>query len=138
MCYLEESYGIDHSKVSEKFKKQQYAVGKLFPHQTICAWCLIKLQDAVKILDVEVQAKQAFKDISLSPMDAETWKACNQDYAKVVEDVGLDTLRFELTKQIAELPFDAEIVETGMPSTITSDDGGAGQKPKPKNEIVID
>jgi len=121
-CYLERTYSIDHTKIPELYTRQYYSIGKLFPHQKICSYCLIKLEDAIKVLDIQLAMKQHFVNVDLG--DPEVWRKRNPAYAKVVDDVGVATLKFELTKNLFEHPYEAKLTETmDRPLRIVADDG---------------
>ena len=120
-CYLE-TLGVDHSQIPPLYLKQMFFVGKLFPHNYVCAWCLLKLQDAAKALDTDLAIKQQFTDVEAQNSDQ--WRVKNPAYVKIINEIGIDVLKTELKRNISEVPFEPEVTETmNRPLKITNDSG---------------
>lgn len=127
-CFIEKEFGIDHSKVSELALRQYYFVGKLFPHQKICAHCLIKLQEGSKKLlgwgdDYELML---------------LWNERNPEFAKLIEDLGADLIRTELGRNLCELPYEQDTYEMKMPIEWGESGERVGNPPEqPKKPRVV-
>ena len=129
-CWLEEHYNVNHDEIPEVYLKQYYFIGKLFPHKKVCSWCLIKLQDAAK------QVVGIGDDYALM----ELWKERNPDYVRVAEEVGIDLLRTELKRNVSEIPYEAKLVETGLPiewGEVGEQVGNPPETPK-KPSVTVD
>jgi hypothetical protein len=130
-CWLEKHYQIKHDKIPELYLKQYYTVGKLFHGRKICAWCFLKLQDFAKPVLTDADA-----------YNMEVWKNRNPEYVKIIDDIGMDTLRFELTKQILEHPYEPQKIETALKTELVGEyeDSKAGNPlPPPKEpKITVD
>jgi hypothetical protein len=137
-CYLEEKYGIDHSKFPEMALHQYYFVGALFPHRRICAACVNKLKDAARIADLELRTQQAYKDVEIELTDIKNWRGRNPEYAAAIDDFGWENLRFEITKQLFEIPFEPKEVEANLPMKTGDLDGETGRADKSKFEVKVE
>ena len=102
-CYIEEHYGVDHSKVDDKFKTKFVTVGSLFGGQPICTWCLTRLtivsdrygysqQGSLRGNVINVEAKISQEElINRSPLKC------------VFADIDLADLKYQIDHNLFEL-----------------------------------
>lgn len=108
-CYIEEYYGVDHSKVDDKFKTKFVTVGSLFGGQPICTWCLTRLtivsdrygysqQGSLRGNAINVEAKISQEElINRSPLKC------------VFADIDLADLKYQIDHNLFELEPEAPV-----------------------------
>ena len=89
-CYLWNRCKEEHEKADKKFTSKLYFVGKLF-QEPICAHCVLRLERLTSATPT---------DLSVNEMEA--FKANHPEYAALVDELGLDKIRFELTSYLEE------------------------------------
>jgi len=91
-CYLENRCEESHKKATSKMYTQKfYRVGRLFGGRAVCLWCLFHLQDLVKPVLTENDAREL-----------EGLKKRFPEYWKIIQEEGEDTVRHELKMQWLE------------------------------------
>ena len=96
-CYLESEYRVNHQNIEEKYRNKFVVVGKLFKGNYICSWCYLKLVDgtSLELTNNDTIAKNQ-------------WRQRFPQYAILIDTLGEDKVKFELSKQILEIPTDPE------------------------------
>ena len=89
-CYLWNKCKQEHEKANPMFTEKLYFVGKLFK-SPICVHCVLRLSRLAESTPTDN-----------SVMEMEAYKAKHPEYAAVLDEIGIDTLRFELKKSIVE------------------------------------
>ena len=103
-CYLWNRIKKEHEKADKKFTDKLFFVGRLFK-LPICAHCIIRLQQLT-----------AATPTDLSVNEMEDFKAKHPEYAALVDELGIEKVRFELSCRMREanpdgLPVRPEQVE---------------------------
>jgi hypothetical protein len=103
-CFLWDKCKTEHEQADKRFTDKLFFVGKLFP-LPICAHCIMRLSRLTEATPT---------DLSVNEMEA--FKAEHPEYAALVEELGVDKVRFELDCNMAEanpsgLPVRPEQVE---------------------------
>jgi hypothetical protein len=84
-CYLFSRIKHEHEQADKRFTSKLYFVGKLF-QEPICAHCIMRLSRLTEPTPT---------DLSVNEMDS--FKAEHPEYAALVNEIGIERLRFELS-----------------------------------------
>jgi len=103
-CYLWNRCKEEHEKADRKFTDKLFFVGRLF-ELPICGHCVIRLSQITAPTPT---------DLSVTEMEA--FRANHPEYASLVNELGIDKVRFELSCKMREanpdgLPMRPEQVE---------------------------
>lgn len=107
-CCLWDRCKEEHKKANTKFTDKLFFVGRLFK-LPICGHCIIRLSQLTEPTPTDT-----------SVIEMEAFKANHPEYASVVNELGIDKVRFELACSMVEanpdgLPMRPEQVENYPP-----------------------
>jgi len=91
-CCLAKSCKAEHDLCNDKkYTEKLYRIGKLFGGDCLCLWCAFHLQDLIKptLTEYDVEAMENLKKKFAG-------------YWKLIEEEGIDKVRFELGMQWLE------------------------------------
>ena len=89
-CYLFNRMKHEHEQADKRFTSKLFFVGKLFP-LPICAHCILRLERLTETTPT---------DLSVNQMEA--FKAKHPEYAALVDEIGIERIRFELNCKMRE------------------------------------
>lgn len=89
-CYLWNRCRREHEQADKRFTSKLFFVGKLFP-LPICAHCILRLERLTSATPT---------DLSVNEMEA--FKTEHPEYAALIDELGLERIRFELGSNMAE------------------------------------
>ena len=89
-CYLWNKCRKEHEQGDKRFTDKLFFVGKLF-QEPICAHCIMRLSRLTETTPTHLSVNQL-----------EAFKAAHPEYAALLEELGLDRVRFELSCKMRE------------------------------------
>jgi hypothetical protein len=89
-CYLWNKCKKEHETANRKFTDKLFFVGRLFEHP-ICGHCILRLSRLTEPTPT---------DLSVNEMEA--FKVKHPEYAALVNELGIDKIRFELRCKMTE------------------------------------
>ena len=118
-CCLLKKCANEHKEAPPKYTYKLYRVGKLLGGQALCVWCLLHIQDLVKPI---INDGDHYK--------LEQLKQKFPNYWNVIQEEGIDNVRFELGMQWLEAEPDSlpSRPEQLYPKTEVTVEGIRGEK----------
>jgi hypothetical protein len=92
ICFLEKSCKAEHMNAPTKVREKLVRIGTLFGGQAVCMWCGSHLEMMVKPPLVELDRE-----------NLETLRKRFPNWAKVIDETGIETVRHELGCQWLEV-----------------------------------
>ena len=89
-CYLWNRCKKEHEQADKRFTSKLFFVGKLF-ELPICAHCILRLSRLTETTPTDLSANEM-----------EAFKAKHPEYAELVDEIGIEKIRFELNCKMRE------------------------------------